>query len=530
MSRRVFLPPLFLAVTFLAVSCTDADPPSEPARPDVTAPAWSIHTAGPAPYALAPDARTRWDAPWWDMSDAELADSIAAHGGRAYIGFKEPGTLGGVDEWGRVLVTHAAAIEGKRAMRALGLAFEYESILAPTVVALIPRTLVSVIRRHPLVDYLEPDGRVHFESQDTTWNVWQVNAPQSWSSSTGSGVMLLVIDSGSPTTHVDLNPYVIQACDGSNGLDQHGHGTHVAGIAAATNNSIGVIGVSHGVQLWSSRTQQFTTQQVHCAVQFARVNGVDVINMSFATTESIALTDMIKGAYADGIFIAKSAGNTDGGAVTYPANLFETVAVTALDINNNRASFAAVGPSVELAAPGVNITSTCLGGLTCPNSGTSMAAPHVAAAAAILKAYNPSWTNTDIRTRLQRTASNWPNRNELTGYGLIDIRAALDWQPSPPPPPPAVSIAGPPSIRPGADCSWQAVVSGGAPPYSYSWWGQVQPGSGSGQYYTGRKDPSQFGSTFRLYVSVTDSNYQVDTASLLVTEQAGAPMCILSVP
>jgi len=525
MTRRFQSPILLLAISALAVSCTDADLPSEPLPPQAHVPVWSVHTSGPAPYVLPAGTRSRWDAPWWNMSDAELADSIEVHGGRVYIGFKERGAQGGVDDWGRVLVSHATAAQGKGAVRAFGLSFEYESILTPTVVATIPRALVPVIRRHPLVDYLEPVGRVFFESQDTTWNVWRVRAPQAWSSSTGSGVKLLVIDSGTPNNHPDLSPYVIQACDGSNGLDQNGHGTHVAGIAAATNNSIGVIGVSHGVQLWSSKTALFTSQQVHCAVQFGRINGVSVINMSFATTETAALTDMIKGAYQDGIFIAKSAGNTWGGAVTYPANLFEAVAVTALNINNTPAAFAAVDAHVELAAPGVNILSTCLSGGTCFDSGTSMAAPHVAAAAAILKAFNPTWTNTDIRTRLQRTASNWPNRTTQTGYGLIDIRAAIDWQPSAPP---AVSISGPTMVQPGATCTWQAVATGGTPPYSYSWWGQVQPNSGTGEYFTGSKDPAQPGSSFTLSVMVIDGNNQTATANLTIAENGSAPFCIMS--
>ncbi|MGH9341195.1 MAG: S8 family serine peptidase, partial [Acidobacteriota bacterium] len=105
------------------------------------------------------------------------------------------------------------------------------------VVAVIPQALVSRIRAHPLVDYLEPVGRVQFEAQDTTWNVRRVRAPEAWTSSSGSAVKLLVIDTGTPNDHSDLSPAVVQACDGSNGLDGNGHGTHVAGIASAATSS-----------------------------------------------------------------------------------------------------------------------------------------------------------------------------------------------------------------------------------------------------------------------------------------------------
>ncbi len=479
MFRRISLPLLLLAVSPLIVSCVDSKLPNEPTLPSepaglrVSEPVWTVQTSGSPSYELPPDARSRWDAPWWEMSDAELADSIAAHDGLAFIGFKEADARGGVDDWGRVLVSHVTAAQAKEALRELGLNLHQEFLTIPAVTATVPRALVSLIRSHPLVDYVTPVGPVEYESQDTTWNVRRVQAPEAWTSSTGSGVKLLVIDTGIPNNHPDLNPAVIQACDGSNGLDQSGHGTHVAGIAAAANNTVHMIGVGHGVQLWSSKTD-FYENSVVCALEFGRVNDVAVINMSFKTTDKPIITDVIKGAYADGIFMAKSAGNTNGGAVTYPGTLFETVAVTALDINNNNASFAAVDSHVELAAPGVNIESTSLpSGIYCTNggytgfcSGTSMAAPHVAAAAAILKAYNPSWTNWDIRDRLTQSALDLgpSGRDDYYGYGLVQIDSALFHQP-----PVSVYITGPGYITSAGQYQFTANPSGGDGSYTYQW-------------------------------------------------------------
>ena len=251
---------------------------------------------------LPAGAPSRWDALWWTLSDEELADSIVANGGRVFIGFKEAGARGGVDDWGRVLVSGATVAAGKLYLRSLDLSLEEEYIFTPAVLTTIPRALVSVIRSHPLVDFLEPVTRIQLEAQDTTWNIRRVRAPEAWTSSSGSGVKLLVIDTGVPNDHPDLSPAVIQACDGSNGLDQNGHGTHVAGIAAAVNNSAHVIGVAHGVALWSSKVA-FTADDVVCAIQFGRVNQTFAINMSFRMDPSTHVTDEIKGAYGDGLFL-----------------------------------------------------------------------------------------------------------------------------------------------------------------------------------------------------------------------------------
>ena len=116
----------------------------------------------------------------------------------------------------------------------------------------------------------------------------------------------------------------------------------------------------------------------------------------------------------------------------YPASRAEVVAVTAVDSNNVKADFANVGPKLELAAPGVNILSTAWpqgivctqGGETGYCSGTSMAAPHVTAGAALLKAYTPSWSNVDIRARLANSALALGDPT-LYGHGLLQSYWAL---------------------------------------------------------------------------------------------------------
>jgi subtilisin len=210
----------------------------------------------------------------------------------------------------------------------------------------------------------------------------------------------------------------------------------VAGIAAALNNSVDVVGVAPNVHLWSANIEingAPDPAEAACSVEVARVNQVFAVNMSFSLFPYTPLTDQIAAAYwQNGMFFAASAGNNYCGSVVYPANLSEVVAVAATTSSDTRASFSACGWNLELSAPGESILSTALptgyscasGGLTAYCSGTSMAAPHVAAAAAILKSYNSSWSNFDIRTRLQNRARPLGS-HYYYGYGLLQVRDAL---------------------------------------------------------------------------------------------------------
>ncbi len=476
------------------------------------------------PYPLPADAPSRWDAAWWNMSDSELATYVANADGRVIIGFKEPNALAGVDEYGRVLVSPATVQQAKSDFAWRGFSVIYEYKLTPAILAEIPPSAVAQLRRNPLIDYIEPETFGEWMAQDTTWNIRKVRAPVAWSQSTGNGVKLLIIDSGIDNQHNDLGPAVIQACDGSNGLDEYGHGTHVSGIAAALNNSIDVIGVAHGVALWSSRVgrQVPSASAVKCAVEFGRINGTFAMSMSLGLSPYASLTDEIKGAYADGHYLVASAGNNWGGPVSYPASLAEVVAVSATDANDSWWSGSSKGPEVELSAPGANVTSTCLGGGTCSMTGTSMAAPHVAAAAAVVKSYNPSWSNTYIRNRLQSTAKDRgaPGYDQYFGYGRLDVGAAVGVTL------PSVSISGPTRILPDATCSWYADVSGGIPPYTYNWYNDGI-GVGTSSWYTGGKDPGNLTDHFPLRVDVRDGRGDTATKQITVYEDPNARVCFI---
>lgn len=345
----------------------------------------------------------------------------------------------------------------------------------PMVVARIPAALLGQLRQNPLIEYVEPIFPGVRLVQTTTWNVQRVNAPAAWSYSTGSSAKLLIIDSGIENTHPDLAPAVIQSCESppTNGLDRAGHGTNVAGVAAAVNNDIQIVGVAYGVSLWTSKDGDVAPNPAYtaCGVQFGRTNNVNAINISSSFPPYTAVTDQINAAYnQNGIVIVVAAGNTNRGAVTYPATLDAAIAVSATDINNSFAAFSAMGSKVELAAPGAGITTTCLGGITCSVNGTSFSAPHVAAAAALLKAYNPSWSNVEVRRRLGAGATDLgpPGRDAEFGYGLLNITGAIAAAP-PPPAITAVSVRGPTRVDGCTAATWTANTTGGVPPITYQW-------------------------------------------------------------
>ena len=414
-----------LGITLLALglaSCADL-----PVNPPQTTP-----TESQAPGAGG----QQEDAPWRAMTDEQLGHAVEQAGGRVFITFKEPGGTRGVDRQGRVLVSPATVQQAKAELRARGLAFEYEYQLTPTVVTRISTKALAGLRNHPLVDVVEPVLTGRRFSQVTPWNVSRVNAPQAWATTTGSGIRLLVIDSGAGP-HEDLAVAARKRCAGSGDFDNDGHGTLVSGVAAAVNNSVGVVGVSHGVSLYVAKDGDAVPDiaATACGVEWGRLENAFVMNISSGWSSGTeALTNQIRAAYNEGRLVVAAAGNNNGGAITYPANLAEVIAVGSTTSSDTRAGHSNVGPQLELMAPGVGVYTTGLPSGVCGNGtyytscdGTSFASPAVAAVAALVKAANPGMSNVQVRQRMNETArdlgsAGWDSE---TGYGLVDAQRAV---------------------------------------------------------------------------------------------------------
>ena len=152
------------------------------------------------------------------------------------------------------------------------------------------------------------------------------------------------------------------------------------------------------------------------------------INMSLGGAfDSQALKDACNNAVAKGVFIAAAAGNSGDTTLFYPGAYPSVVGVSATDSNNNLAGFSTRGPQVDLAAPGVGVTSTVPTSGYATWDGTSMATPHVTGCAALVWAANPAFKNSDVRNRLQSKAIDLgaPGVDDQYGYGLVNAFNAL---------------------------------------------------------------------------------------------------------
>lgn len=296
---------------------------------------------------------------------------------------------------------------------------------APEVLAVEDDTIVQALGKPDPVQTGEtiPEG------------ITRIGSPTVWASgNTGKGVNVAVIDSG-----IAAHPDLVIAGGASmvaytrSYSDDHGHGTHVAGTIAALGNAIGVVGVAPGANLYAvkvlNRKGSGYTSDIIKGLDWCITNKIQVINMSLGSTSAnAAFQSAVEKAYAAGIVIVAAAGN-DGGAVNYPAAYPGVLAVGAVDAGDAIAYFSSRGRELDLAAPGVSIVSTYKGSAYTTMSGTSIASPHVAGAAALVLARpNSNLTNKDV-VELLTNSSNVENLGDDPGwdlaYGFGLVRA--DW-------------------------------------------------------------------------------------------------------
>ncbi len=240
-------------------------------------------------------------------------------------------------------------------------------------------------------------------------------------------VDIAIIDTGIQLDHPDLNVVNnVTFVEGTkNGADDHGHGTHCAGIAAGIDNGIGTVGVAPGARLWAvkvlSGKGSGSLAGVVSGIDYVTKNAdkIDVANMSLGGEfKSDAIDEALSKSVAAGVTYAVAAGNSNKDAKTFsPANHPDVICVSAMadydgvgggqgtatcrdDADDTRAGFSNFGEVVEIAAPGVCIYATWMGSGYKTISGTSMASPHVAGACALIKAANKEAKPADVRKTL----------------------------------------------------------------------------------------------------------------------------------
>jgi hypothetical protein len=279
------------------------------------------------------------------------------------------------------------------------------------------------------------------------WDKWVMYADQAWDVVGGSmDVKVAVVDNGCDYQHPDL---VADFRPGELGYDfigndndprpdntsipQSFHGTHVAGIVAATrNNNVGLAGWSL-VQLLAVRvlndSGSGTTDVVASGIRWAADHGARIINMSLESSESSTpLLDACAYAEQAGVLIAAASGNSAKDAVSFPARYSECIAVGATSTISRLASFSNYGPEQELVAPGDSVLSCVPGGHYGWARGTSMASPQVAGVAALVLAKNWGLSATEVRAVLDASAIDMgvAGRDIQYGYGLVNAKRAVD--------------------------------------------------------------------------------------------------------
>ena len=321
--------------------------------------------------------------------------------------------------------------------------------------------VLEELRRRPDVHFAEPVVRVQalwlpddpqFAQQ---WHLKAAGAPSAWDTTRGAGVTVAIIDTGvAPVDDLDparLLPGHNFLTGGDDARDDHGHGTHVAGtVAQTTGNGIGVAGMAPLARLLPLKVLgadgSGTSVGIADAIRWAADHGARVLNLSLGGgARSAAMADAVHYARSRGCVVVCAAGNSGGRGVSYPAAYRGALAVSSVGPKGRLAPYSSYGPEVRIAAPGGDKSQGEQGGVLQetidPSSGegvyrwfqgTSMAAPHVAGAAALLQ--SAGVTSPAAVERLLAASARSPGTYggeelggdaERYGAGLLDVARAL---------------------------------------------------------------------------------------------------------
>ncbi|WP_052424080.1 S8 family peptidase [Nonomuraea candida] len=288
------------------------------------------------------------------------------------------------------------------------------------------------------------DGRRSFALDES---VKQIGAPQAWQQGlTGKGVTVAVLDSGYDRDHPDLKDAVVQEAkfsDEPDMRDNEGHGTHVASIVAGRGEKYRGVAPEASLAIAKVGAEgMMRDSEVLAAMEWAAVEAkAKIINMSFGGPDAPGLDPMEQAVntlseQTGALFVAAAGNDRAEATVNSPGSAEAALTVGAVDKQGRMAGFSSRGPRTgdhaikpDVTAPGVDITAAAIGGGHRVMSGTSMATPHVAGAAAILAQRHPDWTGAQLKSALIATAA--PARDATLydqGAGTVDLVRALRQQ------------------------------------------------------------------------------------------------------
>ena len=514
------------------------------------------------------------------LSDEELIEAVTRHDSVVVIGFMPIGARR-TSETGVIPAMSRAHVQQFRneAVR-LGVAVIQAMPNSSTIIARIPPLLAPQLRRLPFVNYVAPSSYSYSTQapQDTSWGARIVGAPYVWQffGNAGNSAWITILDTGVDSIHVNTaeldgpeNPLELRYIAGFTDNDPYqtpvfpnlAHGSKVAGIISARNNSVGWIGIANAPYGFTSvrvckplvingvYANWCPNWAIESALYWTAVNGYphQIVNMSlggcgFTLEELIAYNEPIQRTIEAGNIVVAAAGNYPDACgsqneVLYPAKFSGVVAVSGTlqsdqfasttdptnpCISNGVTHGSRYGPEVALAAPFYVDAAMGAGGTYAFGCGTSFAAPVVSGVAAMIWTQHPSWSASQVVQRLKDTAlplgSGHPNA--YFGWGRVSAFNAF-YEPPNNPPGFTVAIDGPDPVLPTSYCQYFAQTTGGTAPFSFAW---TQDGNSVGDgtaYYhaTTGYDP------FSLSVLVTDANGLTAYYPRSISVSWGASQC-----
>ncbi|TCZ78935.1 peptidase S8 [Paenibacillus albiflavus] len=281
-----------------------------------------------------------------------------------------------------------------------------------------------------------PKSKIYNGSQMIPWGVNQIKAPFAWKKSLGNKISIGVIDTGIDPMHPDLRAAASRGINllfpGMPPTDDNGHGTHIAGIIAASSTQQGILGVAplasiHAVKAFDRLGSAYVSDII-AGIDWCVENEMNIINMSFGMkTYSLALESSILTAYKAGVIIVASCGNEGRKAtIDYPARFQQVLSVGALTRAGKVASFSNKGKRIDIYAPGENIYSCWLNNRYNELSGTSMATAHVTGVVALMLAAKPTLKPLQVKQALKRNSIPYSKEKRDGIPGQINARRVMN--------------------------------------------------------------------------------------------------------
>ena len=429
--------------------------------------------------------------------------------------------------------------------------------------------LISTLSVDPYVEYAEkiPLYYSQLSPNDSQfpnqWYLEKIGASTAWDYfSTGSNIIIAVVDDAMERYHSDLNPnvWVNPGEIPNNGIDDDGngyiddvngwdvannngtvdpptaasnHGTHVGGISsAASNNGLGIASIGFSCKLMCVKSTNQPPPSIshgYDGILYAANNGAHIINMSWGGPNASATgQNVIQYALDKGCILVAAAGNSNSSTMFYPAAFPGVISVASTDANDLKSSFSNYGGWVKISAPGSSILSTLPGSTYGNLSGTSMASPLVAGLLGLMKSLNPTMPNADLINCLYSTSDNIdvnnPNYGGFLGVGRINAAKAMECV--------AAGLSKPPIAN--FDANTRNIIEGGQviytdkSSYAPTSWQWTFPGGTPGSH-NGKTPPPIIYNTAGTYAAILTAsnafgeNTQTKTSYITV---APKPTCL----